>query len=115
MSTLGPNILLLFDLTLQGRGDSYAFLEIFFDDKSGMNSSCSVGGNSQRGIKREREDDDAIGLSLDGDDAGTPIAAVNGNKHDVSEEGHESGNMPPSAPIIDDDGDDADGGQLKHA
>lgn len=80
-----------------------------------MNSSCSVGGNSQRGIKREREDDDAIGLSLDGDDAGTPIAAVNGHKHDASEEGHESGNMPPSAPIIDDDCDDADGGQLKRA
>ncbi|KAL3791302.1 hypothetical protein HJC23_006031, partial [Cyclotella cryptica] len=98
-----------------GRGDSYAFLEIFFDDKSGMNGSSSVGGNSQRGIKREREDDDAIGLSLDGDDAGTPVAAVSGNKHNASEEGHESGNMPPCAPIIDDDGDDADGGQLKRA
>ena len=67
-------------------------------------------------IKREREDDDAIGLSLDRDDAGTPITAVKGNKCDASEEGHKSGNMPPSAPIIiDDDGDDADGGQLKPA
>jgi len=52
-------------------------LEVFFDDKSGLGSSSgNVGGGvggGQRGEKREREEDDnAIGLSLDGDDGTTP-------------------------------------------
>ena len=52
-------------------------MEVFFDDKSGLGSSSGNvgggGGNGQRGVKREREEDDnAIGLSLDGDDGTTP-------------------------------------------
>jgi hypothetical protein len=73
-----------------------------------------MGGSSQRGIKREREDDDAIGLSLDGDDAGTPVA-VSSNKPSAAEVGSESGSMPPSAPMMDEEGEDTDGGQLKRA
>jgi hypothetical protein len=93
-----------------GRGDSYAFLEVFFDDKSGMSTS-----SSQRGIKREREDDDAIGLSLDGDDGGTPVA-VNNSKPSADEAANESSeNMPSSAPVLEDGGEDTDGGQLKRA
>jgi hypothetical protein len=69
---------------------------VFFDDKSGMtgNQSYSTllgGGNNTghqnhntRGIKRERDDqDDAIGLSLDGDEAGgtTPRSQYNSNEN----------------------------------
>uniref|UniRef100_A0A7S3PTW3 Homeobox domain-containing protein n=1 Tax=Chaetoceros debilis TaxID=122233 RepID=A0A7S3PTW3_9STRA len=52
-----------------GRADSYAFLEVFFDN---TNPGSSM--QSQRGIKREREEDDNVGLSLDGDDATSPAA-----------------------------------------
>lgn len=43
-----------------GRNDSYAFLEVFFDDKSGV---------ANRGTKREREEDNDVGLSLDADES----------------------------------------------
>jgi len=48
-----------------GRADSYAFLEVFFDNPGGSSQS-------QRGIKREREEDDNVGLSLDGDEGNSP-------------------------------------------
>jgi len=70
--------------------------------------------SSQRGVKRERDDDDAIGLSLDADDGGTPVA-VNNTKPTVSEAVNESENMPSSVPILEDDAEDTDGGQLKRA
>jgi len=44
-----------------GRADSFAFLEVFFDS-SGMS-------NSLRGVKRERDEDDDIGLNLDADES----------------------------------------------
>jgi hypothetical protein len=68
-------------------------------------------GSSQRGIKREREDDDAIGLSLDGDDGGTPVA-MNGSKPSPADANDSD---MPSAPVLDDEGEDTDGGQLKRA
>lgn len=40
-------------------------MEVFFDSAAGSNISSS---QVQRGIKREREEDDNVGLSLDGDD-----------------------------------------------
>lgn len=43
-----------------GRNDSYAFLEVFFDDRNGVANN--------RGTKRDREEDNDIGLSLDADD-----------------------------------------------
>ena len=95
-----PYLLLIFLYLLQGKFDSFAFLEVFFDDKSGMtgNQSYSTllggGGNNTghqthntRGIKRERdEQDDAIGLSLDGDEAGgtTPRSQYNSNENTTS-------------------------------
>ncbi|CAJ1914470.1 unnamed protein product [Cylindrotheca closterium] len=49
-----------------GKNDSYAFLEVFFGERS-SNALSSMGGkNDQRGIKREREEDnDDVGLSLE--------------------------------------------------
>lgn len=49
-----------------GKNDSYAFLEVFFGDKTSSNNLHGVGaGTSSRGMKREREEDNEIGLSLD--------------------------------------------------
>lgn len=63
----------------QGRADSYAFLEVFFDNAGSSNPTSQA----QRGVKREREEDDNVGLSLDGDDsspsATNPIHSVGGN------------------------------------
>jgi len=42
-----------------GRADSYAFLEVFFDNNA----------MSGRGTKREREEDNDVGLSLDADES----------------------------------------------
>jgi len=48
-----------------GRNDSYAFLEVFFGDKT-VNQTT---GREQRGVKREREEDNDVGLSLDADES----------------------------------------------
>lgn len=53
-----------------GRADSYAFLEVFFDHQGAASNQ------GQRGLKREREEDDNVGLSLDGDDASSPTVPV---------------------------------------
>ena len=91
----------------KGRGDSFAFLEVFFDDKSGLASSTHSS-NSQRGVKREREDDDAIGLSLDGDDGTSPGQFNNNNgkppaaaDQEASPADVESG-VPKPAPLPED-------------
>lgn len=49
-----------------GKNDSYAFLEVFFGDKSMSNMS---GKDQQRGVKRDREEDNDVGLSLDADES----------------------------------------------
>jgi len=49
-----------------GKNDSYAFLEVFFGDKS-MGSMS--GKDQQRGVKRDREEDNDVGLSLDADES----------------------------------------------
>lgn len=104
-----------------GRGDSFAFLEVFFDDKSGLNSSNNSGG--QRGVKRERDDDDAIGLSLDGDDGASP-GQFNNSKHPGAEQAPAQAppvglGAPTPAPLPadgnDNDGSDNEGGKLKRA
>jgi hypothetical protein len=47
-----------------GKNDSYAFLEVFFGDRS--STALSIGGaRDQRGIKRERDEDNDVGLSLE--------------------------------------------------
>uniref|UniRef100_A0A7S2UK94 Homeobox domain-containing protein n=2 Tax=Attheya septentrionalis TaxID=420275 RepID=A0A7S2UK94_9STRA len=52
-----------------GRADSYAFLEIFFDDKNGTSGNTSSSISGQRGVKRERDEDNDVGLSLEADES----------------------------------------------
>ncbi|MEM1009060.1 MAG: RING-H2 finger protein [Myxococcota bacterium] len=47
-----------------GRNDSYAFLEVFFGDRSSKTNLAGMT-TEQRGVKREREDDNDVGLCLD--------------------------------------------------
>jgi Zinc finger, C3HC4 type (RING finger) len=56
-----------------GKNDSYAFLEVFFGDRSSNNLNGMMG-KDQRGMKREREEDNEIGLSLEdeGPSSSTP-------------------------------------------
>lgn len=67
-----------------GKNDSYAFLEVFFGDRSSTNLS-SMGGAStgaykdQRGVKRERDEDNDVGLSLEDE---SPAA----NGHSIKQE-----------------------------
>jgi len=56
-----------------GRTDSFAFLEVFFDNP--LTGTLQA----QRGVKREREEDDNVGLSLDGDDSSSPTASAPSN------------------------------------
>jgi len=51
-----------------GKNDSYAFLEVFFGDRSSnaLSSMGSTGASKDnRGIKRERDEDNDVGLSLE--------------------------------------------------
>jgi len=77
-----------------GRTDSYAFLEVFFDDRNGGSMGAS------RGVKREREEDNDVGLSLD-DEQPPPTASSNTPKpNDVPSSAIQSPNArtvpPPS-------------------
>jgi len=69
-----------------GKNDSYAFLEVFFGDRSSNNLS-SMGGVSagafkdQRGIKRERDEDNDVGLSLEDE---LPAATGHGIKQEAA-------------------------------
>mmetsp|Transcript_7662 Transcript_7662/g.18453 ORF Transcript_7662/g.18453 Transcript_7662/m.18453 type:complete len:586 (-) Transcript_7662:1278-3035(-) len=57
-----------------GKNDSYAFLEVFFGERS-SNALSSMGGkNDQRGIKREREEDNDVGLSLEDEGPSTTVS-----------------------------------------
>lgn len=78
-----------------GRNDSYAFLEVFFDNPSAV--------IPQKGIKREREDDDNVGLSLDGDDTASPMAVPN-----PSSSSYASSGVPVPAPLPPDGQDNED-------
>jgi len=60
-------------LESMGRTDSFAFLEVFFDNP--LTGTLQA----QRGVKREREEDDNVGLSLDGDDSASPTASAPSN------------------------------------
>lgn len=46
-----------------GKNDSYAFLEVFFGDRS--SSNFGSGSKDNRGVKRERDEDNDVGLSLE--------------------------------------------------
>lgn len=61
-------------LETMGKNDSYAFLEVFFGEKS-SNALSSMGGKSdQRGMKREREEDNDVGLSLEDEGPSTSVS-----------------------------------------
>jgi len=66
---LGPkgNLAQIKSQESMGRADSYAFLEVFFDDRNNSNVS-SMWANRMSGNKREREEDNDVGLSLDADE-----------------------------------------------
>jgi len=67
---LGPkgNLAQIKSQESMGRADSYAFLEVFFDDRNNSNVS-SMWANRMSGNKREREEDNDVGLSLDADES----------------------------------------------
>jgi hypothetical protein len=83
-------------------------LEVFFDDKSGL-------ANSQRGVKRDREEDDAIGLSLDDNEASSPMA----RPPPSSDSSMPKAGVPTPAPLPldgeEEKTDEGDGRQLKRA
>lgn len=54
-----------------GKNDSYAFLEVFFGERSSNN--LNLMSKDHRGVKRERDDDGDVGLSLD-DESPAPNA-----------------------------------------
>eukprot|EP00591_Stephanopyxis_turris_P004105 CAMPEP_0195512038 /NCGR_PEP_ID=MMETSP0794_2-20130614/4148_1 /TAXON_ID=515487 /ORGANISM="Stephanopyxis turris, Strain CCMP 815" /LENGTH=772 /DNA_ID=CAMNT_0040639755 /DNA_START=266 /DNA_END=2584 /DNA_ORIENTATION=+ len=75
-----------------GRADSYAFLEVFFDN------SGNIPGGANRGVKRERDEDNDVGLSLDADES--PSSSSNPMKPSevISSLQHQS-SAPSPAPI----------------
>ncbi len=83
---------------------------------NGSSGGLSIGGgstNGPRGIKREREDDDAIGLSLDGDDS-APM--TDNTKQCSDQQSEEAPKESAPAPFADESkNDDSDGGKLKRA
>jgi hypothetical protein len=55
-----------------GKNDSYAFLEVFFSDsRSSSNLNSMAGSRDQRGMKRERDEDNDVGLSLEDESPST--------------------------------------------
>lgn len=54
-----------------GKNDSYAFLEVFFGDRSSTALSSMAGSKDQRGMKRERDEDNDVGLSLEDESPST--------------------------------------------
>lgn len=95
---------------LQGKADSFAFLEVFFNNKEGSGNQ-----QVQRGVKRERDEDDgAIGLSLDGDDAAGPSSGIAVKQED--EDPNSSSSAVKPAPLTgDENAEEEDGGGLKRA
>lgn len=64
VNTIG-NLAQVKSVESMGKSDSYAFLEVFFGDRSSNNLSQMWGKESGRGVKRDREEDNDVGLSLE--------------------------------------------------
>jgi len=85
VNTIG-NLAQVKSVETMGKNDSYAFLEVFFGDRSSNNLS-SMGGVSagaykdQRGVKRERDEDNNVGLSLEDE---SPAANGHGIKQEAA-------------------------------
>jgi len=82
-----------------GRADSYAFLEVFFEN----NPSAPGSAQAQRGTKRDQEDDN-VGLSLE--DADPSPRVLNGPLHNSNQGSSVNpSDEPPATPPPDDDKD----------
>lgn len=57
-----------------GKNDSYAFLEVFFGDRSSTNLS-GMGGKDTKGMKTSADEDNEIGLSLEDETPSNPSSA----------------------------------------
>lgn len=95
-----------------GKNDSYAFLEVFFGDRS-MGSMANLNKHNQGGTdnskgRRDRDDDNDVGLSLD--DEG-PTTSTGGDSN--SPEQHPMSQAPQPAPLNSSDSNDS--GTLKRA
>jgi hypothetical protein len=70
-----------------GKNDSYAFLEVFFGDRSSLALNTmgnSMGSKDQRGIKRERDEDNDVGLSLEDESPSTTMVKQEATGNDGS-------------------------------
>jgi hypothetical protein len=88
-----------------GKNDSYAFLEVFFGERSSNNLSAGSSSNKDpRGVKRERDDDnDDVGLSLE--DEGPSAGGSNIKQENSSNNGgSQSGFMNSSGDQEDNSG-----------
>ncbi len=107
VNTIG-NLAQVKSVESMGKNDSYAFLEVFFGDRSSTNLNQMVSKDSQRGVKRERDEDNDVGLSLDDESPFT----TNGRK-DSSDGNHHSSEMSTSPFSMDNRNDSS--GTLKQA
>ena len=78
-----------------GKNDSYAFLEVFFGDRS-MSNMNMAGKDQPRGVKREREEDNDVGLSLDADE---PPSATTSTKSPMEMPPARAPGVPIPAPL----------------
>lgn len=78
-----------------GKNDSYAFLEVFFGERSSNNLSGMMG-KDQRGMKRDREEDNEIGLSLE-DEGPSSSTPGGGNSAAVAPVGPSSSSLDHSS------------------
>lgn len=94
-----------------GKNDSYAFLEVFFGDRSQTALSSALGTKDQRGVKRERDEDNDVGLSLEDE---SPSAS--NMKQESSGSSEAPGSDPNTTPFMSPGGKDNDStGTLKRA
>ncbi|KAL7455830.1 hypothetical protein ACHAWC_007354 [Mediolabrus comicus] len=91
-------------------------VRLFVNDSSAISIGLA---NGQRGVKRDRDDDDAIGLSLDDNEAASPLAKPPPPPTEPSLNSPKAG-VPTPAPLPEDGEeeektDEGDGRQLKRA
>lgn len=78
VNTIG-NLAQVKSMESMGKNDSYAFLEVFFGDRSSMGGS-----KDHRGVKREREEDNDVGLSLEDEAPSTTMIKQESRGHSGS-------------------------------
>jgi hypothetical protein len=93
-----------------GKNDSYAFLEVFFGDRSSVALNSMA--KDQRGVKREREEDNDVGLSLEDE---SPLTTNPKRDSSGLGEGHSMGPDMNSSPFMSDKDRKDSTGTLKRA